>query len=229
MKQVLYPIFLLFSTALFAQQPGAFYAVKTNISVGADYQSLRFNGNSVFYSPGGGIGAEFEYGYYLTNRFGLGIKGGYQQMISYHYINQVGVFSTKTSAFFNRKTLAPFGEFLIFNKPGEWFNALRINGGYSLNFSGTLRRIENDTRLQDFEYDDPAGLFLNLTASVNLGKLLSTDAKLLNSNLLFGLGWHKMEYRKTNTESTGQDLERLNGTGIELILGFRKRIGRHSK
>lgn len=224
MKQFSLPVFLLFSITLFGQQPGSFYSLKSNFSVGFEYQSLRFNGSDVLYSPGGGIGLEFEYGYYLANNFGFGLKAGYQQMISYHYFNQVGSFKTKTSAFFNRKTIAPFAEVLLYHNPEKTINALRLNGGYSLNFSGDLRRTENNLGLESYEYDNPDGFFANLTASVDVGSLFSKDPEKGASNLILGLGYHNVSFTKTNIEETGANLNDFNGTGIEFILGFRKKI-----
>jgi len=224
MKQFLIAAFLLFSITLFGQQPGAYYSLKSNFSIGAEYESLRFNGGNVLYSPGGGIGLEFEYGYYLANNFGFGIKAGYQQMISYHYFNQVGSFTTKTSAFFNRKTIAPFAEVLLYHNPEKIINALRLNGGYSLNFSGDLRRTEDSFELDTYEYDNPGGFFANLTASVDVGSLFSSDPEKGASNLILGLGYHNVKFTKTNIEETGNNLTDFNGTGIEFILGFRKKI-----
>ncbi|WP_165784609.1 hypothetical protein [Solitalea longa] len=186
---------------------------KINIGIGANYNSIDYDGGDVFYSPGGGMGIELGLGYHATENLVPYLTLGYQQNIAIQYISSNGE-SLESSVFFNRTSFFAGANYDYM----PWKSALkgiRFGGGINYNFPGKMKITENNSTYSDLSYDSSLGYNADVAFIVAIKSI----------KLLPGIRYRNMSFSASNSADRyllPSHLKTLNGSGVDLTISFVK-------
>ncbi|TRX61424.1 outer membrane beta-barrel protein [Fulvivirga sp. M361] len=210
MKKIILSVILSISTLYAALSQSMSVMVRTNISIGMDYQSLDFNGNELFYSPGGGIGIEGGLQLEMIERLYAYISVGYQLNLALQAENVNGS-SNKTSFNFNRK-LITLGAAKIIKLSENTVQGLILGAGMNYSIPGKIRIEENDADFGEISYESGFGFHLETGLRLRLSEGLYLDPSIRYRSLdLSG-----KSYNRGSFESLPDYLQELDASGLEL-------------
>ncbi|VXD11164.1 outer membrane beta-barrel protein [Marinoscillum sp. 108] len=189
-----------------------------NLSIGAEYQSIDYNGGDLFYSPGGGIGVELGLQLDIVKGFAIQSTLGYQLHLALQAESVNGV-SNKSSFNFNRKFIS-LGVLKNFKLTDKTVNSLQVGTGASINFPGTLKRTENDNELGESSYHSNFGLYFELALRLKLSDKVYLDPAIRYRRLNFSAE----SYSNGPITDLPDYLQDLNSNGIELGITFVKKL-----
>lgn len=189
-----------------------------NLGIGTEYQNLDYNGASVPYSPGGGIGVEIGFQSALIKNLMIQSTLGYQLNLALQAESSNGA-SNKTSFSFNRKFVS-LGLAKKFELSEGIIDGFLIGSGINYNFPGRLKRIENDDRLGESEYSANLGYYFELGLRLDISQSIFLDPAIRYRRLNFVAN----SFSEGTVTELPRDLIDLNANGIELGLTIVKKL-----
>ncbi|WP_299190025.1 hypothetical protein [uncultured Aquimarina sp.] len=191
---------------------------RLNGSIGFNYESIDYNGGSLAYSPGGGMGLEIgaEYSFFK----GLSGYGtlGYQYNLALQLQSGTNG-SNKSSVTFGRVffTLG-VNKFFKFSENTLHGIVIGVGGNYSI--PGKLRITENDFSADPIEY------------GTNLGFHIDAKLRLKLSDVIFlepGIRYRQLEleaksFGPNTIDALPSHLRTLNTSGVEISVSIIKTI-----
>ena len=188
-----------------------------NLGIGAQYETLDYNGASVLYSPGGGMGLEAGLAYEVVKNLDTYVTVGFQKNLALQYESMNGV-SNKTSFSFGR-TFVSGGINKLFQLSEGTFNGIILGGGINYNMPGKLKIIENNENRGIATYNSALGFHIDAKL-----KLKFND----NFSLEPGLRYRNINFESSNTlsgnSSFPEGLRQVNATGVDLSVSIAKRF-----
>ena len=215
-KTVSLLLFLISTSMGYAQNLD--FIIRTNLGIGAEYETLDYNTGDLYYSPGGGMGAEVGLQVEVAENFSLQSTIGYQLNLALLAESTNGV-SNKSSFLFNRKFIS-FGAFSKIPFSNNLVNSLLVGGGIHYNMPGRMERIENDIDLGISRYNTGIGYYVDLSLRLKVSKRVFLDP---------GIRYRRLSLdAKSYSEGDISDLpiylQTLNTNGIELGFAIVRRI-----
>lgn len=219
MKKTILALIVCLSFSTFSQAQRLNFLLRGNLSVGLDYQTLDYDGSSIIYSPGGGIGLEPGVELQLAKNTYAYATAGYQFNLSAR-VERSSYYSNKTSFSFNRKFFTVGANQLIPLSDGI-LNGLMLGGGGNFSIPGKLTRFENDYDLGSVTYKSGIGFHVDAKLRLKFSDNISMDA---------GLRYRNLELKYDTYDSGGSYilpdyLQTLNASGIEISATLVQRLG----
>lgn len=190
---------------------------RLNLGIGAQYENLDYNGATIAYSPGGGMGLEAGLSRELIKGFDAYVSLGYQKNLAMQYESMNGV-SNETSFSFGR-TFLSLGASKLFELSNGTIHGITVGGGLNYNIPGTLKLIENNESFGSATYQRALGFHLDTRLILKF-----TD----DFSLAPGIRYRSLKFKKgivTNgTHPFPDKLHALNATGVEVSVTAFKRF-----
>lgn len=194
------------------------FIIRGNLGIGAEYETLAYNGAEIYYSPGGGMGAEVGLQIEVAKNFILQSTLGYQLNLALQIESFNGV-SNESSSIFNRKFMS-FGALKKFPLTEYLFNGILIGGGAHYNIPGQLKRIEDNVDLGSSKYKSNIGYYIELAVRLKISETVYLDPGIRYRNLALD----GKSYSEGTINDLPESLQKLNANGVELGLVLVKNI-----
>ncbi|MEM6644542.1 MAG: hypothetical protein AAF616_16300 [Bacteroidota bacterium] len=217
-KKILIATLITLTWINFTSAQNISFIARTNLSIGTEYQNIDYNGGNLLYSPGGGIGIELGLQVPLVKGFAIQSTLGYQQNLALQAESVNGV-SNRSSVSFNRKLIS-LGLSKGFKLSDGTIKSLQLGVGSNLNFPGTLKRIENDERLGESNYNSNIGLYFEIALRIAISEGMYLDPAIRYRQLDFSVD----SFSDGPTTDLPGYLQALNANGIELGVTFVKEL-----
>jgi hypothetical protein len=197
-------VFILFICGVNANEISVL--ARYNQGIGFEYNELDYDGNSLWYSPGGGTG--FEAGLYIETFNGL-----YAYMTGEYRFN-LALYSDvdiESSFVFSRGTMS-VGTNYHFPYSNYGVSAVIIGAGMNYTEPGKLKIIENNQELGDVFYNPAIGFHVDCKIRFNISGIFYLDPGIRYRNIFID----SRRYEHGHTSSLPGYLNRLNVSGIDL-------------
>jgi len=179
---------------------------RLNGSIGLEYESVDYNGGSLAYSPGGGIGLEIGAEYNIFKGiYGYGTLG-YQYNLALQLETGTNG-SNKSSATFGR-TFFTFGIHKLFILSDNTLHGISIGVGGNYSIPAKLKITENDRSLEPISFESGLGFHIDAKLRLKLSDSFFLDP---------GLRYRQLEL---DAKTTGT----LNASGIEIGISVIKKL-----
>ncbi|MFD2563970.1 hypothetical protein [Aquimarina rubra] len=191
---------------------------RLNGSIGFNYESIDYNGGSMAYSPGGGMGLEVGAEYNIfKGLYGYGTLG-YQYNLAIQLQSGNGG-SNKSSVTFSR-TFFTLGIHKLFKLSDNTLNGIVIGVGGNYSIPGRLKITENDFSADPIKYKSNVGFHIDAKLRLKLSDKFFLEP---------GLRYRQLELEAESFGSNGIDvlpshLRTLNTSGIEIALSVIKKL-----
>lgn len=222
MKNVLGIILIIFATHGMARSQDStrfFYETTLNKGVGFELQDIIYNWQGfptselLYYSFGGGTGADARFGIHLFSGFSLSADASYR-LVYMSKAQNFGNGKNKSRATIAHRAVGSSLHYTIRGKNEDiWLSGATFNAGPDYYLEGTLRQMKNNTDLEDITYPETLGFHLE-------AMMLFDIFPEKNLDMMFGI-----KYRYAQFDAEGQpeneDLRSVDGQGIDFRVGVR--------
>ncbi|GAA0716727.1 hypothetical protein GCM10009430_12710 [Aquimarina litoralis] len=191
---------------------------RLNGSIGFNYDSVDYNGGSLAYSPGGGMGLEVGAEYHMfKGLYGYGTLGFQYNLALQLQSGTEG--SNKSSVTFNR-TFFTFGVHKLFKLSENTLHGLVIGAGGNYSLPGKLKITQNDVSGDPIEYKPGLGFHLDARLRLKLSDKFFLEP---------GIRYRQLEldvksFGNNSTDILPPYLRELNTSGIEISVSVIKKL-----